>query len=109
MISQPRSDTRAADGAVTPADEHTHCKPLAGEGRAHICIEPVFPPVSDPTRCLQHDSSTESILPRALQSPTHSPQPGLGCTSGWPWQAHLLSKFNANPFFYETTGWIMTV
>lgn len=44
-------------------------------------------------------STTESTLPRALQTPSHSPQPVPGYTPGGPQQAPWLSKFNANPFF----------
>ena len=48
---------------------------------------------------LQYYSITESALPRALQTPSHSPQPVPAYTTDWPQRAHLLSKFNANPFF----------
>lgn len=54
VISQPWCGTFPADSVVTPADERTHCRHLGDEGLVHICIKPIFSPVSDPTRCLQY-------------------------------------------------------
>lgn len=67
-ILQAWCDTSAADSLVTPADEHTHYKHSGHEGLGHICIETIFPSVSDPKCCLQYCGSTHSTFPRALQT-----------------------------------------